>query len=154
MQFRNAVTYRLSTLNSISERIIGAAIEVHRELGPGLLESVYEICLVDELKDRSLAVEVRKNLPVVYKGKVLDKELVADIMVENAVILELKVVEHVLPVHQAQLLSYLRLTGRPLGLLLNFQVDIMARGLTRIVNDRVDVVQDAPPLSSRKRPPV
>lgn len=144
------MTYRLSTLNSISERIIGAAIEVHRELGPGLLESVYEVCLVDELRGRKPAVEVRKSLPVVYNGRLLDKELVVDIMVENAVILELKV----LPVHQAQLLSYLRLTGRPLGLLLNFPVDIMARGLTRIVNDRVDVIRDAPPLTSRKRPSI
>ncbi|RBP40539.1 GxxExxY protein [Roseimicrobium gellanilyticum] len=145
------VTYHQSKLNILSGHIIGAAIEVHRELGPGLLESVYEVCLVEELRNRRLDVKNRLALPVLYKGRALDKELVVDIIVENTVILELKAVEGVLPVHQAQLLSYLRLTNKPLGLLLNFHVSIMTKGITRIVNDRSDVIEDAAENLGRNR---
>jgi GxxExxY protein len=145
------VTYHQSRLNHLSGQIIGAAIEVHRELGPGLLESVYEVCLVEELRNRRLDVKCRLALPVLYKGRQLDKELVVDIMVEDTVILELKAVEGVLPVHQAQLLSYLRLTSKPLGLLLNFHVSIMTKGITRIVNDRTEIAGDASENLGRRR---
>jgi GxxExxY protein len=146
------VTYYQSRLNHLSGQIIGAAIEVHRELGPGLLESIYEVCLVEELRSRRLNLQNRLTLPVSYKGRSLDKELVVDIMVEDTVILELKAVEGVLPVHQAQLLSYLRLTNRPLGLLLNFHVTVMTKGISRIVNDRSDVVEDISASAGHKRP--
>ena len=146
------VTYHQSRLNHLSGQVIGAAIEVHRELGPGLLESVYGLCLLEELRNRKIHVESQLAIPVSYKGRPLGKDLIVDIMVENAVILELKAVEGVLPVHQAQLLSYLRLTGKPLGLLLNFHVSMMTKGITRIVNGRADVVADFPESTGRKQP--
>lgn len=135
-------SYRLSDLNRVSERIIGSAIEVHREMGPGLIECVYEWCLMDEMRSRGITAENQLRLPVAYKKRVLDKELIMDVLVENLVVLELKVVEHVLPVHKAQLLSYLRLTGKPLGLLLNFHVPVMRNGVHRVINDRVKIVDD------------
>jgi GxxExxY protein len=135
-------TYRLSELNRISEGIIGSAMEVHREMGPGLIECIYEWCLMDEMRSRGIAAENQLRLPVSYKGRVLQKELLMDVLVESTVVLELKVLEHVLPVHKAQLLSYLRLTGKPLGLLLNFQVPVMRQGVYRIINDRVKIVDD------------
>jgi GxxExxY protein len=135
-------SYRLSELNRVSERIIGAAIEVHREMGPGLIECIYEWCLMDEMRSREIAAENQWRLPVSYKGRVLQKELLMDVLVENLIVLELKVLEHVLPVHKAQLLSYLRLTGKPLGLLLNFHVPVMRQGVYRFINDRVKIVDD------------
>lgn len=134
--------YRLSELNRVSERVIGSAIEVHREMGPGLIECVYEWCLMDEMRSHNITAENQLRLPVVYKGRVLGKELIIDMLVENLIVLELKVLEHVLPVHKAQLLSYLRLTGKPLGLLFNFHVPVMRRGVYRIINDRVKIVDD------------
>ncbi|QIF03648.1 GxxExxY protein [Roseimicrobium sp. ORNL1] len=147
------MTYHRSSLNHLSGQVIGAAIEVHKELGPGLLESVYEVCLVEELRSRRLNVQSRLPLPVSYKGRPLEKELIVDIMVEDTVILELKAVEGILPVHQAQLLSYLRLTNRALGLLLNFHVSVMTAGITRIVNSRADVIEDVPDTHLRRRQP-
>jgi GxxExxY protein len=147
-----AVTYHQSRLNHLSGQIIGAAIEVHRELGPGLLESVYGLCLREELRNRKLHVDSQLPLPVSYKGRPLGKDLIVDIMVENSVILELKAVEGILPVHQAQLLSYLRLTGKPVGLLLNFHVSVMTQGIARIVNNRAEVIADASePTGGRKQ---
>jgi len=138
----NTTTFRLSELNRISERIIGCAIEVHREMGPGLLECVYGWCLMEELKARNVKILDQMRLPLAYKGRVLEKELVMDALVEDLIVLELKVVERVLPVHRAQLLSYLRLTGKPLGLLLNFHVPVMREGIHRVVNDRVQVIRN------------
>lgn len=97
-----APVYRLSELNRISEQIIGAGIEVHREMGPGLIECVYEWCLIDELSSRGIRAVNQMRLPVSYKGRVLGKDLIMDVLVEDLVILELKVLEHVLPVHRAQ----------------------------------------------------
>ena len=99
-------------LDQITRRIIGAAIEVHRHLGPGLLESAYETCLVSELRQLGFAVEQQKSLPVAYKGIVLDCGYRLDLVVEDSVIVELKAVEHLAPIFEAQLLSYLRLTGK------------------------------------------
>jgi len=109
-------------------RIIGAAIEVHRELGPGLLESAYEECLCRELSLRELTFQRQLPLPVEYKGVKLDCGYRIDVVVENSVILELKCVEHLLPVHEAQLLTYLRLANRRVGLILNFNVATLVRG--------------------------
>jgi GxxExxY protein len=133
--------YQLSELNRLSKAIIGSAIEVHREMGPGLLESIYERCLLTEISRRGLRVETQVHLPLTYKGEVLDKALVLDLVVEDSIILELKAVELILPVHSAQLLSYLRLTGKPMGLLLNFCVPIMSKGIIRRVNDRVQIIR-------------
>lgn len=117
--------------NRITERIIGAAIEVHRTLGPGLLESTYLACLVHELRQQGFEVEREKALPVVYKGVTLDCGYRIDLLVEHAVIVELKAVEELAPIHEAQLLSYLKLSGCPVGLLINFNVRQLTQGIKR-----------------------
>jgi GxxExxY protein len=118
-------------LNSITERIIGAAIEVHKALGPGLLESAYHACLSHELKECGLGVEREKELPVVYKGVMLDCGYRLDLLVEHTVIVELKAVQEVNAVHEAQVLSYLKLSGCPVGLLINFNVKQLTEGIKR-----------------------
>jgi len=122
-------------INELSSKIIGAAIEVHKALGPGLLESAYEECLCYELGLRGVSYERQKPLAVVYKGKELDCGYRLDLVVERAVILELKSCEKVEPIHKAQLLTYLKLSGCNLGLLLNFNVSYMKDGIVRIVNE-------------------
>jgi GxxExxY protein len=119
-------------IDRITERIIGAAIEVHRTLGPGLLESTYKACLLHELKLRGIAAEGEKALPVVYKDVALDCGYRIDVLAENLVIVELKAVEEIAPIHQAQLLSYLKLSGCPVGLLINFNVSKLVDGLKRL----------------------
>jgi GxxExxY protein len=123
------------TLNQLSEAIIGAAIAVHRELGPGLLESAYESCLEYELLDRGYQVERQKELPVVYRGIEVDCGFRLDLRVNGLVIVELKAVERLERIHEAQLLSYLKLTGLHLGLLMNFNVPRLADGIKRLVRD-------------------
>ena len=131
----------------ITDRILGAAIVVHRALGPGLLESTYEACLVYELTDGGMEVERQKPLPVDYRGVRIDCGYRIDLLVQNQVIVEftlprparsgiaqLKAVERLLPVHEAQLLTYLRLSGHRVGLLLNFNVPLMKDGIRRLVN--------------------
>jgi GxxExxY protein len=125
-------------LDQISHRIIGAAIEVHRHLGPGLLESAYESCLVFELKHLGLRVEEQKPLPVIYKEVRLDCGYRLDMVVEDEIIVEIKAVEKLLPIHEAQLLSYLRLAKKRVGLLMNFHVPVLKNGLKRIVNEFPD----------------
>ncbi|MGD8227795.1 MAG: GxxExxY protein [Desulfobacteraceae bacterium] len=122
-------------INELSNKIIGAAIEVHRALGPGLLESAYEECMCHELTLRSLSYERQKNLPVVFKEKKLDCGYRLDIVVERTIILELKSCEKIEPIHKAQLLTYLKLSGLHLGLLLNFNTPLMRDGIFRIVNE-------------------
>lgn len=121
-------------MDSLSEKIIGAAIRVHRELGPGLLESAYEACLAYELRDSGLLVESQKPLPVVYRGVQLDCGYRLDLVVENQIILELKAVEKLLPIHEAQLLSYLKLSGLNRGLLINFHSQLLKDGIKRLVH--------------------
>jgi len=120
-------------MNKLTEQIIGAAIEVHRHLGPGLLESAYETCLVYELEKLGLKVERQKALPLVYKEIRLEQGYRIDLLVEDKVVVELKVVEQILPVHEAQVLSYLKLSGCKVGLLLNFQVRLLKNGIRRFV---------------------
>jgi len=122
-------------LNQISGSIIACAINVHRQLGPGLLESAYEACLVYELSLQSLKVEQQKPLLVKYKTVELDCAYRLDLLVNNSVIVEIKVVEKLLPIHTAQLLSYLKLSNCPLGLLINFNSVLLKDGLKRIVNN-------------------
>ena len=120
--------------NLITHQIINCAIEVHKVLGPGLMESVYEVCLLRELESKELFVERQKILPVTYKGYQLNKEFIIDHLIENEIILELKSVEGILPVHEAQLLTYLKLSGKKLGLLINFNVPILKDGVRRKIN--------------------
>ncbi len=122
-------------LNTITREIIGAAIQVHRALGPGLLESAYEACLVYELGQRGLKVEQQKPLPVVYRAVQLDCGYRLDLLVESSVIVEIKAVEELAPIHGVQLLSYLRLTGLRVGLLINFNERVLKNGIRRIVNN-------------------
>jgi len=125
-------------LDQISHSIIGAAIEVHRHLGPGLLESAYEACLVFEIKRLGMKVEEQKPLPVVYKEVKLDCGYRLDLVVEDEIIVEIKAIEKLLPIHDAQVLSYLRLTRKKVGLLMNFHVPVLKDGLKRIVNEFPD----------------
>lgn len=120
-------------LNELSYQIIGAAYKVHRELGPGLLESTYEVCLEYQLSLAGLAVERQKILPVIYDSVQLDTGYRIDLLVESQIILEIKAVEEIIPVHKAQLMTYLKLSGLKLGLLLNFNVSDMKKGINRIV---------------------
>ena len=117
----------------ITQVILGAAIEVHKTLGPGLLESVYEVCLCHELDLRGLHYVRQVDLPVTYKGRELDCGYRLDMVVEDAVILELKSVEKLLPIHEAQLLTYLRLSGKTVGFLINFNVPVLKQGIVRRV---------------------
>jgi GxxExxY protein len=122
-------------LNGITEQIIAAAIAVHRALGPGLLESAYEACLAYELTEQGLRVERQKGLPVTYRGVTVDCGYRIDLLVESSVIVELKSVERLESIHEAQLLSYLKLSGCKVGLLINFNVKMLKDGLRRMVND-------------------
>ena len=117
--------------NLLTENILGAAIEVHRCLGPGLLESSYETCLVYELRQLGLNITQQESLPILYKGLSLDCGYRLDIVVENQVILEIKAVDELAPIHQAQLLSYLRLSPYQIGLLINFNVRMLTQGIRR-----------------------
>jgi GxxExxY protein len=117
----------------LTREIIGAAIEVHRALGPGLLESAYQKCLARELALRGLAFEQEKELPVEYKGTLLDCGYRLDFLVAGKVVLELKAVDEIHPVHKAQLLTYLKLTGCQIGLLINFNVPLLKQGIHRMV---------------------
>lgn len=123
-------------LNEISNQIIGAAIEVHRALGPGLLETAYEVCLAYELSQLGLMVERQKPLPISYKRVELDAAFRLDLLVEGKVIVELKAVGQISPVHKAQVLTYLKLSGLELGLLINFNVRVLKDGISRLVHDK------------------
>lgn len=122
----------LDRLNKITEKIIGCAIEVHKHLGPGLLESIYESALCHEFNENDVKYERQLSVPILYKGHELgDYRL--DLLVENEVIVELKAVDRMEPLFQAQLLSYLRVTGKALGLLINFNVPVLKKGIKRII---------------------
>ncbi len=121
-------------LNRITGLVIGAAIEVHRHLGPGLLESTYEACLVHELAQRGCTVEQQKPLPLVYKGIRLECGYRIDLLVDGLVVVEVKAVDDLAPIHTAQLLSYLRLSGCKVGLLINFNVEVLKDGIRRLAN--------------------
>ena len=118
----------------LTERIIGLAIEIHRQLGPGLLESAYEECLSYELRQSGIVFERQKSLPVIYKTVRLDCAYRLDLMIENQLIIEVKSVERLMPIHEAQLITYLRLTGLPVGLLLNFNTNVLKNGIRRLVH--------------------
>jgi GxxExxY protein len=121
-------------LNEISGEIVDASIQVHSALGPGLLESAYQTCLAYELRQRGSTVRTQVAIPIVYKGITVPVGYRVDLVVEESVIVELKTVASLLPIHEAQLLTYLRLSDRRLGLLLNFHVALMRDGIKRLVN--------------------
>jgi GxxExxY protein len=122
-------------MNALSKEILDAAISVHKEMGPGLLESVYESCLVKELSLRNIKAVSQVQLPLFYKGELLNKEFRIDILVEDEIILELKSVDELLPVHDAQIISYLKLANKKLGFLINFNESLMKNGFNRFVNN-------------------
>lgn len=122
-------------INELSYKVVGCAIEVHKNLGPGLLESVYETCFVDELKSNGLIVNRQVQVPIIYKGKDLGTTLILDLLINNLIIVELKAVETIIPVYKAQLLSYLKLTGKPKGLLINFNAVNITDQLVPLVTD-------------------
>lgn len=121
-------------LNRVTETIIGCAIKVHRALGPGLLESTYEVCLVHELVKAGLRVRTQVVLPVIYDGLELEAGYRLDLLVEDAVIVELKSVDAIHPIHEAQVISYLKLSDKRVGLLINFNVTLLKNGIKRLAN--------------------
>lgn len=125
----------IADVNDVTEAIIGAAMRVHTALGPGLLESAYEACLAYELVEQGLRIEQQKPIPVIYRAVRLDRGFRLDLLVEDAVIVEIKAVEHLAPAHEAQLLSHLRLTDCHVGLLINFNVASLKDGIRRRVNN-------------------
>ena len=137
-------------INQLTHKIIAAAIKVHSILGPGLLESAYHACLLHELRKQGLTVESQVGLPVVYEGEQIDLGYRIDLIVNDTVILEIKCVEAINPVHQAQLLSYMRLSGRHIGLLSNFHVLHLKDGIRRVVDgydwDQIRLTSVAFPL--------
>jgi GxxExxY protein len=122
-------------INDISYKIVGCAIEVHKQLGPGLLESVYQTCMIEELRNNRLEIQSQVYIPVYYKGNDLGGQLKLDLLVENLIIVELKAVEAMIPLYKAQLLSYLKLAGKPKGLLINFHSENITSQLVPLVTD-------------------
>jgi GxxExxY protein len=137
------------TINQITESIIGAAIEIHRDLGPGLLETAYEECLCRELEMRGVPFRRQVVLPIHYKGTLVDCGYRLDLLVADAVVVEIEVLETLLPTHEAQLLTYLRLGGWQAGLLLNFNVPALKQGIRRLVLGLKEDHSDAKPIRQR-----
>ena len=127
-----------ASFNSITSAILGSAIEVHRTLGPGLLESIYRQCFERELVAHNLRFVVHRSIPVVYKGTPLDARYCVDLIVEDLVVVEIKSVGALIPVHEAQTLTYMQLTGCPVGLLINFNVPRLMDGVRRLLNPRAE----------------
>jgi len=133
-------------MKEITAKIIGAAIDVHKTIGPGLLESAYEECLAYEMRIRGLNFERQVPLPVAYKGVTLDCGYRLDFLVEDAIVLELKAVDRLEPIHEAQILTYLKLGGWTVGLLINFNVPVLMDGIKRVVLNYKDVSASSAPL--------
>jgi GxxExxY protein len=122
-------------LNHLSTIILDSALTVHKEMGPGLLESVYQHCMLKELRSRSIQVSINVTVPLHYKGSALNKDYIIDMLVDEEIILELKAIEGILPVHEAQIISYLKLANKRLGFLINFNVPLLKQGFKRYVNN-------------------
>ena len=144
MEHRDTETQRFlsqedyARLNQLSKKVIGAAIEEHKELGPGLLESVYEDCLKTELLMQGILHQSQVDVPLIYKGVDTGKSFRIDLLVENTLIVELKAVEALKPVHEVQLVTYLKLADKPIGLLINFNVPILKDGIKRRINGKIE----------------
>lgn len=124
------------SLNDLAYRVVGCAIEVHKIMGPGLLESIYQKCMLKELNLNGIAAKQQYRIPLIYKGEDLDSELIIDILVNDCLVVELKSVEKTLPIHKAQLLTYLKLTEKPKGLLINFNTENITASLVPIVTEK------------------
>jgi GxxExxY protein len=135
----------------LTEKIIGAAIEVHRHLGPGLLETAYDECVCYELSQKGIQFQRQVALPIRYKGLSLDCNYKLDLLVEDTIVVEVKAIEALLPVHSAQLLTYLKSSGKRVGLLINFNVTMLTKGLRRLVNDYVEANSPQPSLRLSQR---
>lgn len=120
--------------NALTELVIKSAIEVHKELGPGLLESVYETCLVKVLLENGLKIQSQIKIPIIFRKETLDKHFILDILVNEVLVLEIKSIEKIMPIHEAQLVTYLKLAGKKLGLLINFNEDLLKNGIRRRIN--------------------
>jgi GxxExxY protein len=133
-------------LDGLTEQIIACAITVHNTLGPGLLESIYQRCMVMELRARALSVETERSVPVIYRGEAIESHFKVDLVIEESVVVELKAITAFAPVHHAQVITYLKLTGCPVGLLINFNVTSVRNGLRRVM--RPDLYKKAlvPPV--------
>lgn len=127
-------TSSLEDLNPFSSIILDSCITVHKAMGPGLLESVYHHCLVKELRRRNLKVESMVPVPLVYRGEELNKTYIIDLLIEGEIILEIKSIDGILPIHEAQIISYLKLANKRLGLLINFNVRLLKEGFRRFAN--------------------
>ena len=130
-------------VNDLAYQIVGAAIEVHREIGPGLLESIYERLLKHELLLRGYKVETQVSVPVLYKGKTVDCDLRLDLLVEELIVVELKAVEKMIPLYQAQLLTYLKLLKKPKGLLINFNTNNITKSLVPLVTHEFSLLKES-----------
>mgnify|MGYP001344840098 FL=1 len=124
------------SINELAYKVVGCAIEVHKIMGPGLLESIYQKCMLKELSLNGIAARQEYRIPLVYKGVDLESELIIDILVQDSIVVELKSVERTLPIHKAQLLTYLKLTKKPKGLLINFNTENITSGLVPIVTEK------------------
>lgn len=144
----------LRELNVVTGKVIAAGIEVHRVLGPGLLEAAYLACMVTELREHDVDIEVQKALPLIYKNVTVPCAFRTDLVVNGCVVVELKCVSEFLAIHQAQLLTYLKLTGCPVGLLMNFQVPALKHGIRRVLNTRTVPAGRAAPPDDHGRPKV
>lgn len=122
-------------INDLAYSIVGCAIEVHKNLGPGLLESVYQRCLIEELEQLGLDVKSQVWIPVIYKDKILESSLKLDLLVNDIIVVELKAQDNMIPLYKAQLLSYLKLSGKPKGLLINFHTENITKGLVSMVTE-------------------
>ena len=131
-------TPNVTSVNAITFRIIEAAIEIHRQLGPGLLESAFLVCLIRDLTEARLPLETQRSIPLVYKGVTADCAFRADLIVDRCVLVEVKAIETIAPIHIQQVYTYLRLGNYPVGLLLNFGAKTMKAGLKRILNGYLD----------------
>jgi GxxExxY protein len=147
------MTYDETRIDALRGTIIGCAIEVHRHMGPGLLESVYQTCLILELKEAKLQVEVNRTVPLTYRGRPIEEHLFIDILVENLVVLEVKSVSRLAPVHTAQVITYLKLAEKPAGLLLNFNCVLMKDGIRRIVHPDIKATTTLPARHIRNLAP-
>ena len=129
-------------VNQIAFDVVGCAIEVHRQMGPGLLEDIYEKCMLEELTLKGLEAKSQVRIPLSYKGKLLEKHHVIDILVNDLVIVELKAVEHLIPLYKAQLLTYLKLASKPKGLVINFHVENISKSLIPLVTEEFAMLPD------------
>jgi len=125
---------RREYLNGLSSKVLDAAVRVHKEMGPGLLETVYQLCMVKELQLREISIAQNVPVPLHYRGEPLNKDYIIDLLAEKEIIIELKAVEGILPVHEAQIISYLKLADKRLGFLINFNVPLLKLGFKRYVN--------------------